>query len=182
MDFSTAPEACQRLFGINSYKPRQVECLEAFWQGRDVLAVLPTGYGKSLIFQTLPFIMQQKTGQMMSVIVITPINALMMDQCLKLNSRGIRACYLDYLCESAASAMCDVTDVDDDVETEEAQVTSEVEGQIMSSIPLAEVPGHTIIYAHPETLLCTKGRVLLKNIAKDICALVIDEAHIILEW
>jgi hypothetical protein len=130
MDFSTALEACQRLFGINSYKPRQVECLEAFWQGRDVLAVLPTGYGKSLIFQTLPFIMQQKTGQMMSVIVITPINALMIDQCLKLNSRGIRACYLDYLCESAASAMCDVTDVDDDVETEEAQVTSEVEGQI----------------------------------------------------
>lgn len=35
-------------------KPKQVKCLEAVYSGRDIIAVLPTGYGKSIIFHLLP--------------------------------------------------------------------------------------------------------------------------------
>ncbi len=38
-------------------KPRQVICLEKLFFGSDVLAVLPTGYGKSLIYQILPLLL-----------------------------------------------------------------------------------------------------------------------------
>ena len=43
-----------------NFKPKQVECLEAIHYGRDVVAVLPTGYGKSMIFHFLPAIFQDR--------------------------------------------------------------------------------------------------------------------------
>ena len=41
-------------------KPKQVLCLEAVYQGKDLLAVLPTGYGKSLIFHLIPSLLAEK--------------------------------------------------------------------------------------------------------------------------
>ena len=41
-------------------KPKQVKCLEAIYFGRDVVAVLPTGYRKSLIFHLLPSLFYDK--------------------------------------------------------------------------------------------------------------------------
>ena len=41
-------------------KPKQVLCLEAVYHGQDLLAVLPTGYGKSLIFQLLSSLIAEK--------------------------------------------------------------------------------------------------------------------------
>jgi superfamily II DNA or RNA helicase len=56
--------------------------------GRDVLAVLPTGFGKSLIFQLLPFVFDYLTGKSLksSAIVISPLNGLICDQIEKLKS------------------------------------------------------------------------------------------------
>ena len=41
-------------------KPKQVLCLEAAYRGNDLLAVLPTGYGKSLIFHVLSSLIREK--------------------------------------------------------------------------------------------------------------------------
>ena len=38
-------------------KPKQVACLESLYLGKDVVCVLPTGYGKSLVFHLLPSLM-----------------------------------------------------------------------------------------------------------------------------
>ena len=41
-------------------RPKQVKCLEAIYRGRDVVAILPTGYGKSMIFHLLPSLLRDK--------------------------------------------------------------------------------------------------------------------------
>jgi superfamily II DNA or RNA helicase len=42
------------------WKDKQLQCLRALFEGQDLLTVLPTGYGKSLIFQAAPFYCQQR--------------------------------------------------------------------------------------------------------------------------
>ena len=70
-------------------KPKQVQCIEAIYSGRDVVAVLPTGYGKSLIFHLLPSLFFEKLNSQRLVpsssfrpvvIVVSPLNALIKDQ------------------------------------------------------------------------------------------------------
>ena len=66
---------------------------------KDVLAILPTGFGKSLIYQILPGIFDFLTKQrnlgksvvkdQAMVLVVSPLNALMRDQISKLNEKGI---------------------------------------------------------------------------------------------
>ena len=64
-------------------KPKQVKCLEALYFGKDVVAVLPTGYGKSMIFHLLPSLCYDKMKRTAPspslrpvVIVVSPLNAL----------------------------------------------------------------------------------------------------------
>ena len=63
----------------------QEQIVNAALQERDVLAILPTGGGKSVCFQ-VPAMMKEGIA-----IVITPLIALMKDQVQNLNSRGIKA-------------------------------------------------------------------------------------------
>ncbi|MEQ9060992.1 MAG: RecQ family ATP-dependent DNA helicase, partial [Gammaproteobacteria bacterium] len=71
-------EACQRVargvFGIERPRPEQLAAMEALCQGRDTLAVLPTGYGKSLIYQVLALLHERP------VVTLFPLIALMQDQ------------------------------------------------------------------------------------------------------
>ena len=60
-------------------KPKQVLCFESLIDGSDVIAVLPTGYGKSLLFQFLPDILPTKTTSNV-VLVVTPLNSIIEDQ------------------------------------------------------------------------------------------------------
>ena len=62
-------------FGFSEFLPGQVEALEAVLAGRDVLAVMPTGSGKSLLYQ-LPAML--RIGL---VVVVSPLIALMREQC-----------------------------------------------------------------------------------------------------
>jgi len=63
---------------------------------KDVLAVLPTGYGKSLIYQLLPPVFNfmarrgKPEGKKSTVIVISPLNALIRDQIVKITEGGLR--------------------------------------------------------------------------------------------
>ncbi|MBQ2109599.1 MAG: RecQ family ATP-dependent DNA helicase [Bacteroidales bacterium] len=72
-------------WGYNSFRPMQKEIIDAALEGRDVLAILPTGGGKSVCFQ-VPALMQDGLA-----LVITPLIALMKDQVQNLKDRGIRA-------------------------------------------------------------------------------------------
>lgn len=81
-------ESLQRHFGWEAFRPGQREVVEALLAGRDCLAVLPTGAGKSLCYQ-LPALVRQGL-----VLVISPLVALMQDQVEQLRRRGIGAACL----------------------------------------------------------------------------------------
>ena len=80
-----ALEVLQQYWGYTSFRPMQEEIISAAAEGRDVLAILPTGGGKSVCFQ-VPALMRDGLA-----LVITPLIALMKDQVQNLSDRGIRA-------------------------------------------------------------------------------------------
>jgi ATP-dependent DNA helicase RecQ len=81
-------QALQRGFGWDDFRPGQRPVVEALLAGRDCLAVLPTGAGKSLCYQ-LPAVVRSGL-----VLVISPLVALMQDQVSQLHRRGIAAASL----------------------------------------------------------------------------------------
>ena len=171
MDFESALARAKAVLGITEFKTEQIHSLQAVWSGKDVMAVLPTGFGKLAIFQAVPFLLGHRDGMdSYTVLIITPINAIMMDQCKKLAARNISACYLDFKCSGAVAAGTDLEEQED--------------GEIACDVDLSQVETgcFNLVYAHPESLLCNRGRLLLKRMQKFVCAIAIDEAHIILEW
>lgn len=79
----------EKYFSFSQFRPGQKEIVEAIMAGKDVVALMPTGGGKSLCFQ-LPAILSDKIS-----IVISPLIALMQDQVDALNARGIAATYIN---------------------------------------------------------------------------------------
>ena len=73
----------RRTFGIDRLRPEQETAMLAVLEGRDALVSLPTGFGKSLIYQVPAMILERPT------IVVSPLIALMADQEQALKSRGI---------------------------------------------------------------------------------------------
>ena len=81
----TAHETLKEYWGYDSFRPMQEDIVNTALEDRDVLAILPTGGGKSVCFQ-VPVMMREGIA-----IVVTPLIALMKDQVQNLNDRGIRA-------------------------------------------------------------------------------------------
>ena len=81
----TALEVLKTYWGYQSFRPMQEEIVREAASGRDVLAILPTGGGKSVCFQ-VPAMMKDGIA-----IVVTPLIALMKDQVQNLQARGIEA-------------------------------------------------------------------------------------------
>ena len=81
----TALETLKEFWGYESFRPKQEDIVNSALEGRDVLAILPTGGGKSVCFQ-VPAMMREGIA-----IVVTPLIALMKDQVQNLNDRGIKA-------------------------------------------------------------------------------------------
>jgi len=73
------------VFGYDAFRPGQGEIVEAVTQGQNVLAIMPTGGGKSLCFQ-LPALMRDGV-----TVVISPLIALMRDQVRSLQEAGVAA-------------------------------------------------------------------------------------------
>jgi ATP-dependent DNA helicase RecQ len=80
--------ALRRYFGHESFRTGQQELVDAVLGGDDLLAVMPTGFGKSLGFQLPAVLLPGVT------LVVSPLISLMKDQVDELNRRGIRAAAL----------------------------------------------------------------------------------------
>jgi ATP-dependent DNA helicase RecQ len=78
-------ELLKSVFGFETFRPGQEEIVSAILAGRDVLAIMPTGGGKSLCFQ-LPAIRNEGL-----TVVISPLIALMRDQVIALREAGVEA-------------------------------------------------------------------------------------------
>ena len=106
--------------GLQMWRDKQKECIHSFVLGRDTFVVLPTGYGKSLIFGCLPSVYDILRGVVESqdgslccadgtfllgepgsiVVCVSPLISLMMDQKSKFVPRGIE-------CDFIGDSQCD---------------------------------------------------------------------------
>ncbi|GIQ71085.1 DNA helicase RecQ [Xylanibacillus composti] len=84
-----ARQALKQWFGYDAFRKGQEELVSALLDGRDALAVMPTGAGKSICYQ-LPALMLPGT-----TLVVSPLISLMKDQVDALNETGIATAFLN---------------------------------------------------------------------------------------
>ncbi len=95
-DLTAARETLQRVFGHADFRGLQANVISEVLDGRDVMAVLPTGGGKSFCYQ-IPAILRPGVG-----LVVSPLIALMQDQVAALRTAGVAAARLDSTIDSQA--------------------------------------------------------------------------------
>lgn len=139
-------------FGHTSMRPGQAEVIADIFSGRQVIAVMPTGAGKSLCYQLPAVVLAERGG---ITLVVSPLIALMKDQVDVLNARGVPAVALT----SAAGA--------------------DEKGQILDGIRAGM---YTLVYVAPERFRSPRFIEVLQAIAPKIALIAIDEAHCISEW
>src|SRR3979411_1275064 len=88
-DLAAATNLLRTVFGFAAFRAGQAEIIETILDGRDVLAVMPTGSGKSLCYQ-LPALMRDGL-----TVVVSPLIALMRNQVAQLRRRGVAAASLN---------------------------------------------------------------------------------------
>lgn len=79
----------QRYYGYSQFREGQEEIVQGILSGRDALAIMPTGSGKSICYQVPAIVMDGIT------LVISPLISLMKDQVSALNQAGVRAAYFN---------------------------------------------------------------------------------------
>ncbi|MEA2269391.1 MAG: ATP-dependent helicase RecQ [Solirubrobacteraceae bacterium] len=141
------PEELLHLLGLTTFRPGQREAVQAALDGRDALVVMPTGGGKSLCYQ-LPAL----AGDDLTV-VVSPLIALMRDQCARLTALGHPAVML-------ASG--------GDGEANRAALDEIRDGRA------------TVCFAAPERFASGAFRAALAG--REIALFVVDEAHCVSEW
>jgi ATP-dependent DNA helicase RecQ len=92
------PALLKQTFGYDSFRPLQREIMEATLANRDVVAILPTGAGKSLCFQ-LPALAREGV-----TLVISPLIALMKDQVDALVASGVAATFINSSIQGSEAA------------------------------------------------------------------------------
>lgn len=179
------------LYQETTLKPKQVVCLENVYLQKDVMCVLPTGYGKSLIFLLLPMLLFAKSKMLdhvrlrgisaaavnSMVVVVSPLNSLMSNQLSRLRISGVRAAVIN-----VKELRKEHTDHETDLENENMEI--EIDFRLCEERKLRDGHYH-IVFAHPETLVSSKyGRDLLlsETYQEHVIAIAVGEAHCIVEW
>lgn len=144
---ATANKLLRKVFGLQRMRRGQWDVVQRVLQGHSTLAVMPTGAGKSLCYQ-LPAMMLPGT-----TVVVSPLVALMKDQCDSLRERGIAAFQLN-------SAL----DKDELAAAHEAIAAGRARIVLTTPEQIADAALTQALSAHPVSLL------------------VVDEAHCISQW
>ena len=146
-----------------SLKEEQRAAIKAVYEGTDVFVCLPTGYGKSLCYQTLPFVMDYKhrvegiqQARASAVLVVSPLITLMEDQVRGLRKQGVQASIIT----SSSSVAKENFATDDTLATE------------------------SLFFCAPEALVMSRWRDAFERpeFSDRIVAVIIDEAHCISKW
>ena len=140
------------LFGHTTLRPGQADVIRDILSGRPVIAVMPTGAGKSLCYQ-LPAIVLAERGDV--TLVISPLIALMKDQVDALRARGVPAVALT------------------------SHAGAEEQREIIEGIRAGL---YTLIYVAPERFRSPRFVDALRSMAGKLALVAIDEAHCISEW
>lgn len=149
----TPREALHTYFGFDDFRPLQAEIIESVLSGKDTLALMPTGGGKSICFQVPTLVIGQENQEKRLCLVITPLIALMRDQVANLRARGIQA-------EAVYTGMS-------------------WDRQRMALDNCLYGPYH-FLYCSPERLESEEFRKRLKDLPIGLIA--VDEAHCISQW
>jgi ATP-dependent DNA helicase RecQ len=140
--------ALRKYWGYDAFRPLQENIVKSLLSGRDTCVVMPTGGGKSLCYQLPAAILQDKT-----VIVVSPLIALMQDQVAQLTQMGIPSALLN----------------------------STLAGDEQSRVQRKAIEGtYRLLYLSPERLAREDTVAWLKRVPVSFFA--IDEAHCISEW
>src|SRR5258707_8613391 len=138
----------RRYWGYDSFRPLQERIVGSLIAARDTCVVMPTGGGKSLCYQLPAALLPEKT-----VIVVSPLIALMQDQMAQLTQMGISAAVLNSSLTSS----------------EQFRITrAAMEGK------------YRLLYLSPERLAREDTIAWLKRVP--VALFAIDEAHCISEW
>ena len=86
-----AQEYLTQLGMSRNLRPEQKQAIFTLASGKDLLAVLPTGFGKSLIFQLLVRVREIQTGGSSTAVVVCPLKSIVQDQISEARSMGLRA-------------------------------------------------------------------------------------------
>lgn len=140
-------EALKKYWGYDGFRSLQEEIIQAVLEKKDVLALLPTGGGKSVCFQ-IPIIVSPGMG-----LVISPLIALMKDQVMQLNKKGIPAL--------AITSGMHIKEID-----------RELENCIYGK--------YKVLYVSPERLKSEMFKARAEKM--NINLLAVDEAHCISQW
>ncbi|MBO4577620.1 MAG: RecQ family ATP-dependent DNA helicase [Paludibacteraceae bacterium] len=150
----TALEALHTYFGYDDFRPMQQDIIESVLAGKDTLALLPTGGGKSLCFQVPTLVMADNNSEGEGLcLVITPLIALMKDQVANLRQRNILA-----------------TAIYTGMSREEQRI----------AFDNCLYGPYRFLYVSPERL--ESDEFLKRVIQLPICMIAVDEAHCISQW
>ena len=138
----------KRYWGYDSFRPLQQKIVSSLLDGHDTCVVMPTGGGKSLCYQLPAAILREKT-----VVVVSPLIALMQDQVAQLTHMGIPAAVLNSTLSEDAQART---------------LRAAVKGE------------YRLLYLSPERLARDDTAKWLSRVPVSFFA--IDEAHCISEW
>ena len=165
------------------FKPKQMMCFEALYAGCNVISVLPTGYGKSIIFQLLAdFLPPKHLGHDNIVVVVSPLNSIIEDQMNFLRKIGLKCGALNFKGSTPDDVGCSLfaqnAPNDDNHEIDQQDME-------LQSIPDDVRRGACkLVFGHPEAFLDPVGRRLLrlKPYNKRVVAIAVDEAHCVEIW